>query len=239
MTDSVLIPDYTSECEELVQSGGCAQFETFAHVKKSIHFRTALLIRKRVMDIVLSSSALLFGLPLFLLVTLLVKLTSRGPVFFAQERVGLNGTKFTLFKFRSMVDGAHMQRFDLEALNEMNGTIFKIKNDPRFTPIGRLLRKTSLDELPQLWNVLKGDMSLVGPRPHASYEVKNYRESDWRRLSVKPGLTCYWQIQGRSLLDFDTCVQLDLRYIREMSWMTDIKILLKTLPAVISGKGAM
>jgi len=239
MTDSVLITDDTGRCEEFTRSGERIQFEEFVLVDETVHPGKAFLIQKRLMDIVLSSSALFFGLPLLLLVTLLVKLTSRGPVFFAQERVGLNRTKFTLFKFRSMIDGAHRQRHDLEVLNEMSGVIFKIKNDPRFTPIGRLLRKTSLDELPQLWNVLKGDMSLVGPRPHASYEVKNYRGPDWERLSVKPGLTCYWQIRGRSLLDFDTCVQLDLQYIREMSWMTDIKILLLTIPAVLSGNGAM
>lgn len=225
MNDSVLITDDATKYEE--------------HVPPDIHFRKAFLLQKRAMDMVLSLSALFFGSPLFILVILLVKLTSRGPVFFAQERVGLNGTRFTLFKFRSMIDGAHKQRQDLEVMNEVDGPIFKIKNDPRFTPIGRMLRKTSLDELPQLWNVLKGDMSLVGPRPHATYEAKNYRESDWSRLSVKPGLTCYWQIRGRSLLDFDTCIQMDLQYIREMSWTTDIKILLKTIPAVISGKGAM
>jgi lipopolysaccharide/colanic/teichoic acid biosynthesis glycosyltransferase len=239
MSDSILIKDDTGKCEDSAQSEVCLQLEEIVQAEDHIYAKRSFLIQKRVMDFVLSSAALFFGLPLFLLVTLLVKLTSRGPVFFAQERVGLEGTKFTLFKFRSMIDGAHRQRHDLESLNEMSGTIFKIKNDPRFSPIGRLLRKTSLDELPQLWNVLKGDMSLVGPRPHASYEVKNYRQSDWRRLLVKPGLTCYWQIQGRSLLDFDTCVQLDLQYIKEMSWATDIKILLKTLPAVISGKGAM
>jgi lipopolysaccharide/colanic/teichoic acid biosynthesis glycosyltransferase len=160
-------------------------------------------------------------------------------VFFLQERVGLNKRRFRLVKFRTMVVDAEQRLAGLESMNEVSGPVFKIKKDPRVTPIGRLLRKSSLDELPQLINVLKGDMSLVGPRPLA---VRDYRgiTKDWqrRRLSVMPGITCLWQVQGRSSIPFEQWMELDLQYIDNWSLLLDLKICLKTIPAVVSGNGA-
>jgi lipopolysaccharide/colanic/teichoic acid biosynthesis glycosyltransferase len=160
--------------------------------------------------------------PLFLIVSLWIKFTSPGPVFFVQERVGLNKRRFRLYKFRTMVLDAEQRQDELEDLNEVRGPVFKIKNDPRITPIGKFLRKTSMDELLQLFNVLKGDMSLVGPRP----------------LPVRPGITCLWQINGRSNVSFAKWMKLDMEYIDNWSLGLDLKILLKTIPAVLKGAGA-
>ncbi|HSU82406.1 MAG TPA: sugar transferase, partial [Thermoanaerobaculia bacterium] len=168
----------------------------------------------------------------------LVKLTSRGAVLYRQTRCGLNGRSFTLYKFRTMVADAHERRQEFLHLNEMNGPVFKLKSDPRVTRLGRLLRRFSLDELPQLWNVLRGDMSLVGPRPPIPEEVAQYQRWQRRRLAMKPGLTCLWQISGRNDVDFDRWMQLDLEYIDSWSPMLDLKILLKTVPVVLSGRGA-
>ena len=167
-----------------------------------------------------------------------IKLTSNGSVIFRQERIGLNGRTFTLYKFRTMLEDAHARRDEVNHLNEMTGPVFKAKSDPRVTAIGRVLRKFSLDELPQLWNVLKGDMSLVGPRPPIPEEVRSYHRWHRRRLSMKPGLTCLWQISGRNDIDFDRWMQLDLQYIDNWSPGLDVKILLRTIPAVLSGRGA-
>ena len=181
---------------------------------------------------------LLLATPVILFAALCIKLTSPGSVLFKQQRVGLNGRSFTLYKFRTMIADAHERRREVDHLNEMNGPVFKMKGDPRVTPIGRVLRKFSLDELPQLWNVLKGDMSLVGPRPPIPEEVASYHRWHRRRLSMKPGLTCLWQISGRNEIDFDRWMQLDLQYIDNWSPGLDLKILLRTIPAVLSGRGA-
>jgi exopolysaccharide biosynthesis polyprenyl glycosylphosphotransferase len=197
-----------------------------------------LLMAKRVMDVALSSLLLLLGLPVVAGIATLIKVTSQGNVLFRQTRCGLNGRIFTLYKFRTMVEDAEHRRRDLEHLNEMNGPVFKLRSDPRVTWLGRFLRRFSLDELPQFWNVLRGDMSLVGPRPPIPEEVARYQRWQRRRLSMKPGLTCLWQVSGRNQLDFDRWMQLDLEYIDSWSPLLDLKILLKTIPAVLSGRGA-
>lgn len=177
--------------------------------------------------------------PLFLAVALLIKLTSEGPVFFTQERLGLNKRRFRIFKFRTMVAGAEQKQAELEHLNEVEGPVFKIKCDPRVTLVGKVLRKTSIDELPQLLNVLKGEMSLVGPRPLPVRDYEGF-DQDWhrRRFSVRPGLTCLWQISGRSSISFDKWMELDMQYIDEWSLWLDLKILAGTIPAVLKGAGA-
>jgi exopolysaccharide biosynthesis polyprenyl glycosylphosphotransferase len=193
---------------------------------------------KRLLDIAISTSLLILAAPVILIASLGIKLSSPGSIFFKQKRVGLNGRSFTLYKFRTMIADAHLRRNEVDHLNEMNGPVFKAKGDPRVTPIGRILRKFSLDELPQLWNVLRGDMSLVGPRPPIPEEVESYHRWHRRRLSMKPGLTCLWQISGRNEIDFDRWMQLDLQYIDNWSPTLDFKILLRTIPAVLSGRGA-
>jgi exopolysaccharide biosynthesis polyprenyl glycosylphosphotransferase len=191
------------------------------------------------MDILFSLFLLVIFSPLFLVSAVLIKRSSPGPVFFAQERVGLNKRRFRLYKFRTMIPDAERKLAELECFNELSGPVFKIKNDPRITPIGKFLRKTSIDELPQLYNVLIGDMSLVGPR---ALPVRDYNgfDQDWhrRRFSVRPGITCLWQINGRNNIPFDQWMELDLEYIDNWSLWLDAKILLKTIPAVISGHGA-
>src|SRR5438067_5083383 len=196
------------------------------------------LAMKRLLDIGISLAILGIALPVITLVALAIKLTSPGSVFFKQARLGLNGRKFTLYKFRTMIEDAHERRGEVEHLNEMTGPVFKAKSDPRVTPVGRILRRFSLDELPQLWNVLRGDMSLVGPRPPIPEEVAEYHRWHRRRLSMKPGLTCLWQISGRNNVDFDRWMQMDLQYIDNWSPSLDLKILLRTIPAVLSGRGA-
>jgi exopolysaccharide biosynthesis polyprenyl glycosylphosphotransferase len=193
---------------------------------------------KRITDILISFIALVLAAPALLIVGLLVKLTSRGPIIFKQTRVGAGGKPFTCYKFRSMCQNAETIRTQFLHLNEVSGPVFKIKDDPRMTPIGRFIRKFSLDELPQLVNVLRGEMSIVGPRPPVPNEVATYNARQQRRLSVKPGLTCLWQINGRSNIGFDRWVELDILYIETMSFWNDIKIILKTFPAVITGRGA-
>ena len=198
------------------------------------------MMAKQIIDFA-GACALLIGLsPFFLLTALLVKLTSPGPVFFRQQRSGLNGSPFTLYKFRTMVTNAEQFKHELEAMNEMTGPVFKVTNDPRITKFGRFLRKYSLDEWPQLINVARGEMSLVGPRPLPVDEVKRFNDlAHRRRLSVKPGLTCIWQVTGRNKIsDFKDWVRLDLEYIDGWSLWLDFKILLLTVPAVLRGKGA-
>jgi len=193
---------------------------------------------KRVVDIAASVFLLLALAPVFLLAAVAVKLTSRGPLFYVQDRVGKDGRVFHLAKFRSMRDGAHMEIDDLRHLNQLDGPVFKIKDDPRITPAGRFMRKYSIDELPQLVHVLTGKMSLVGPRPPLPAEVATYNEWHRQRLLVKPGVTCIWQVSGRSDLDFQTWVSLDVEYIRTWRPWLDFVILLRTVPAVITAKGA-
>jgi len=193
---------------------------------------------KRLVDITLSIVAIILLAPVFGLIALLIKLTSKGPVFFTQERIGYNRRRFKMIKFRTMINGAEKMQDELQALNEADGPAFKISNDPRVTKIGKWLRKTSLDELPQLFNVLKGDMSLVGPRPLPVRDVDGIDER-WqkRRFSMRPGLTCLWQINGRHKVSFDEWMKLDLEYIDRWSIKLDIEILLKTLPTVVKATG--
>ena len=194
---------------------------------------------KRGMDIVLSAVALILLTPWFLIIAAAIKLSSPGPVFYEWNVVGWNKKPFKSWKFRTMVVGADKMKDQLAHLNEMSGPVFKITNDHRITPIGRFLRKFSLDELPQLFSVLKGDMSLVGPRPVFPKELKGYDSWQRRKLSIKPGLTCLWQVNGRNKIhDFNDWAKMDLEYIDNWSLWLDIKILLKTIPAVMSGKGA-
>jgi len=197
-------------------------------------------IVKQVLDFFGALVLLTLSSPVFLGVALAIKLTSPGPVFFRQQRSGINGSPFMLYKFRTMVTNAEQFKHELEARNEMKGPVFKVTNDPRVTRIGKRLRRYSLDELPQLWNVLRGDMSLVGPRPLPVDEVKRFNDlAHRRRLSVKPGLTCLWQISGRNQIsDFKDWVRLDLEYIDNWSLWLDLKILVKTVPAVFGGQGA-
>ena len=196
-------------------------------------------VLKRAIDLVVSFLALLVLFPFFIVIAILIKMTSKGPVFFIQKRVGYNGQHFSFYKFRSMYVDAERRKAALMAQNESgDGVIFKMKNDPRITPIGRIMRRTSIDELPQFLNVLFGDMSLVGPRPPLPQEVELYTLEDRKRLNVKPGLTCLWQIKGRSDIPFKEQVKLDKEYIRSQSLIQDLWILLRTIPAIVSGRGA-
>jgi len=197
------------------------------------------LFLKRLIDIVGSGLGILILIPVFLIIGILIKLEDpKGSVFFSQKRNGLNGKEFNMYKFRSMVHNAEDLLESLMSKNEMDGPVFKIKDDPRITKIGKFIRKTSLDELPQLFNVLKGDMSLVGPRPPIPREVIQYNKYQYQRLLVKPGITCYWQISGRNNIDFDEWVELDLKYIKERNLFKDIYIILMTLPVLLGDKNA-
>jgi exopolysaccharide biosynthesis polyprenyl glycosylphosphotransferase len=195
---------------------------------------------KRTLDIGISFVLLVMLAPLFAAVALLIKLESGGQVLFRQERIGLNKRRFLIYKFRTMIQGADKMMSELEMLNEVAGPVFKIKNDPRCTRFGKLLRRASIDELPQLFNVLKGDMSLVGPRPLPTRDFEGFNE-DWqrRRFSIRPGITCLWQINGRSSISFEKWMQLDLQYMDEWSLWLDVKILARTIPAVLKGSGAV
>jgi exopolysaccharide biosynthesis polyprenyl glycosylphosphotransferase len=196
------------------------------------------LLLKRVGDVVLSAVSLVLLFPLLLAIAAAIRITSPGNVLFRQTRCGLGGRKFTLYKFRSMVNNAEQLRAELHQLNESDGPTFKISDDPRITPVGRILRRFSLDELPQLCNILRGDMSFVGPRPAIPDEVEKYESWQRRRLRMRPGLTCIWVLEGRSNVNFQRWVQLDLAYIDNWSLWLDCKIFLRTIPIVISGKGA-
>ncbi|MGA8150805.1 MAG: sugar transferase [Terriglobales bacterium] len=200
------------------------------------------MVIKRALDFSLSLLLLIALAPVLLLAAILIKLTSPGPVFFVQKRIGLNKRIFNIFKFRTMVINAEEKLGEIEHLNEVSGPVFKIKNDPRITPVGKLLRKTSIDELPQLFNVVSGDMSLVGPRPLQlrDYELFTGGGEDWQRcrFSVRPGITCLWQVNGRSSLPFHKWMELDLQYVRNWSLWLDLQILAKTIPAVLRGSGA-
>jgi exopolysaccharide biosynthesis polyprenyl glycosylphosphotransferase len=193
---------------------------------------------KRLLDIIGGTFALALAGPVMLLVAIAIRLESRGPIFFKQVRAGRNGRKFTMLKFRSMVVDAEKRKAELAHLNEMSGPVFKIRRDPRVTRVGAFIRKTSLDELPQLFNIVWGDMSLVGPRPPLPSEVEQYKPWQRRRLSVKPGLTGLWQVSGRNDIDFEEWMKLDLRYIDDWSLWLDVKILLRTVPAVFLKTGA-
>ena len=196
------------------------------------------LLFKRAVDVIVSILSLVVLSPLLLILSLLVKLTSKGPVLFRQVRCGLGGRQFVLLKFRSMVVNADELLADLSELNEAEAPLFKMRNDPRCTKLGRWMRMFSMDELPQLWNILRGDMSLVGPRPPLPQEVEQYQPWQRRRLRMRPGLTCLWALEGRSQLRFERLTRLDLLYIDNWSVWLDLKILLKTIPTVLSGRGA-
>ena len=200
------------------------------------HDEVRLLV-KRLTDFFIALASLVLLSPFMVLIAILIRITSPGPAIFRQERCGLNGRRFMFYKFRSMCDNAEELRATLEELNEKK-TVFKIRNDPRLTNIGRWLRKFSVDELPQLWNVLRGDMSLVGPRPPLPDEVKMYERWQRRRLRMRPGLTCLWAISGRDSVDFETWMKMDMQYIDQWSLALDWKILVRTIPRVLMGKGA-
>ena len=195
-------------------------------------------ISKRAIDIIGAGSGLLLLSPVIAIVACAVKFTSKGPIFFSQKRVGKNGKLFDMYKFRSMVVNAEELKEKLAHQNEMSGPMFKMKDDPRVTKVGKFIRKTSLDELPQLWNVLKGDMSLVGPRPSLPKEVKQFEEWMYKRLTVKPGLTCYWQVSGRNNIDFEDWMKLDISYVEDRNLWIDIKLIFKTVFVLFGDKNA-
>lgn len=207
---------------------------SFATVRHS----RAQLGAKRLIDILVSFAFLVLTAPVLAIAAALIKLDSAGPVFFRQQRCGLYGRTFTMLKLRTMYEDAEARRAEIEHLNEQDGPVFKIANDPRVTRVGRFLRRYSVDELPQLWNVLLGHMSLVGPRPPIPGEVDQYRLSQRRRLSMRPGITCLWQVQGRNAIGFDEWVRLDLEYIDQWSLAEDLRILARTVPVVLGGRGA-
>lgn len=211
------------------------QWQRYAH----FNTRNGGLMAKRLFDIVVSATVLVLLSPILLLLALLIRLDSPGPIFFPQVRMGKQGKVFTMWKFRSMYIDAEQRKAMLLKFNEMKGgVLFKMKNDPRTTRVGKLLRKFSMDELPQFWNVLVGDMSLVGPRPPLPNEVVNYSPYQRQRLEVTPGITCIWQVSGRSEIPFHQQVEMDLQYIATQSFVGDIVLLLKTVPAVLKGRGA-
>ena len=195
-------------------------------------------ISKRTLDIIASIIGLILLSPIIAVVAILIKLESEGPIIFSQKRIGLNGKEFKMYKFRSMVQNAEELKEKLKKQNEMSGPMFKMKNDPRVTKVGKFIRKTSIDELPQLINVLKGDMSLVGPRPSLPKEVKEFKPWMLRRLEVKPGLTCYWQVSGRNNIDFEDWMKLDIKYVEERNFFTDIKLIFKTVFVLFGDKNA-
>lgn len=193
---------------------------------------------KRVFDIIASLTGLIILSPVLLITSIAIKIEDKGPVIFSQERVGRNGKTFKMYKFRSMYTNAEEILKELKDLNEADGPVFKMKNDPRITKVGRFIRKYSIDELLQLINIIRGDMSVVGPRPALPKEVAEYDEFAKQRLLVKPGLSCYWQISGRSDIGFEQWMKLDVKYIKEMGILTDLKIILLTIPAVLKGEGS-
>ncbi len=193
---------------------------------------------KRITDVAIASTVLLVVSPVIAVAALGIALVSPGSPFFQQERVGKDGRRFKLYKLRTMIDGAHLNHDEMRALSDVAGPVLKVRDDPRLHRLGKLLRRTSIDELPNLLNVLRGDLSLVGPRPPLLCEVLSYDDFARRRLSVKPGITCLWQVSGRSKVAFDEWMRLDNRYIDTWTPLGDLAILLKTIPAVIRGEGA-
>lgn len=223
----------------MAKPGSTATVEINRHHRVAVNNKKGYLIAKRIMDICGALIGLICLSWLFLIVALLIKLEDpKGPVFFKQVRVGKDGKEFYMYKFRSMVTNAEELLESLLHLNEVTGAMFKMKDDPRVTKVGKFIRKTSIDELPQLWNVLKGDMSLVGPRPPLPREVAQYTEYHKQRLLVTPGCTGLWQVSGRNDLGFNEMVELDLKYIRERSILYDLKIILKTIKIMIKPNSA-
>ena len=205
--------------------------------ESSMEFRLYGVI-KRLIDVICSFLGVVVLSPLFIIIAIIIKITSKGPVLFSQKRVGKDGKEFDMYKFRSMVVNAEELKEKLAEQNEMSGPMFKMKDDPRVTNVGKFIRKTSIDELPQLWNVLKGDMSLVGPRPSLPKEVAQFEDWMHKRLEVKPGLTCYWQVSGRNNIDFEDWMKLDIKYVEERSTWIDIKLIFKTVFVLFGDKNA-
>jgi exopolysaccharide biosynthesis polyprenyl glycosylphosphotransferase len=232
MNTSILLQKTSNISVEYIEDSSFIIFKPVRHSSE-------MLFIKRLIDIVLSGILIILCVPLWIIVSFLIKRGSPGPVLYIQERVGKNGRLFPMYKFRSMVMDADKMQVHLTHLNEMDGPVFKIKDDPRLTRIGKLLRRTSLDELPQLFNVLVGTMSLVGPRPPILKEVLMYHPWQRKRLSVTPGVTCLWQVTGRNEIKFDEWMKLDMQYIDNWSLLLDIKILFMTIKAVISRRGAL
>lgn len=195
-------------------------------------------VSKRALDFTAALLGLILLSPIFLIVSILIKLESEGEVIFSQTRIGFNGKEFKMYKFRSMVKNAEELKAKLAAQNEMSGPMFKMKDDPRVTKVGKFIRKTSIDELPQLINVLKGDMSLVGPRPSLPKEVEKFEPWMLQRLEVKPGLTCYWQVSGRNNIDFEDWMKLDLQYVEDRNFLLDLKLIFKTFFVLFGDKNA-
>lgn len=214
------------------------KIETTQEIADYLRKRKKYFIIKRSIDIIFSILALIILTPLLIVTTIAIKIDSKGNIIFSQLRTGKNGKPFIMYKFRSMYAGAETKRNDLISQNEMDGPVFKITNDPRITKVGRFIRSYSIDELPQLINVIRGEMSLVGPRPLATYETEKFTEEEMMRHLVKPGLTCYWQVSGRNKVSFREWIEMDMKYIKEMSIKTDFKIILLTFKAVIMKKGA-
>jgi lipopolysaccharide/colanic/teichoic acid biosynthesis glycosyltransferase len=208
-------------------------------VRKDWHKKSRLYeISKRLLDIIGASLGIIVFTPLMTIASIAIKLDSKGPVLFAQRRCGRGGKVFKMYKFRSMVNNAEDMREELESKNEVSGPVFKIRKDPRVTRVGRIIRKTSIDELPQFINVLKGEMSLVGPRPPIDKEVESYTLYQKQRMLIKPGLTCIWQVSGRNSIDFERWVELDLKYIRERNFWLDVKLILKTFSVLLGDENA-
>jgi lipopolysaccharide/colanic/teichoic acid biosynthesis glycosyltransferase len=230
--------DYPSDA--VIDASHLRTWQTFVDTSDTVEVSLrSYLIAKRILDLAIALPVLIVLSPVLLLVAFLVKISDRGPVFFSQTRVGKGGHEFTCYKFRSMVANAEVLKAQLLNRNHHgDNRTFKIPRDPRITWIGRILRKTSIDELPQLWNVVRGEMSLVGPRPPVPSEVNLYSDRDRRRLNVQPGITCIWQVSGRGNLPFSEQVRLDLEYIQNRSLALDTKLLLLTIPAVLTGRGA-
>jgi lipopolysaccharide/colanic/teichoic acid biosynthesis glycosyltransferase len=193
---------------------------------------------KRTIDLIGSIAGIIILSPVFIITAITIKLDSKGPVFYVQHRVGKDGKLFKMLKFRSMCSDAEQQLQSLKAKNEMSGPMFKMRNDPRITMVGRFIRRTSIDELPQLFNVLKGDMTLVGPRPNLPWEVAKFSAYYRQKLTVKPGLTCYWQVRGRSSVGFDEWMELDLKYIEERSTLNDIGLICRTVKVLFGDENA-
>lgn len=229
MVDTIARPVY--KVAE-VNYNRCNMLEIYR--KKSAVYKLA----KRVMDVVLSSVALVVLSPIFLITAVVIKLEDNGPVFFVQQRAGKDLKPFNIYKFRSMYINADEKLNEMMKNNEQTGHAFKIKNDPRITKVGKVIRRFSIDELPQLINIIKGDMSIVGPRPLLQFQMEECNTYEKQRLIVQPGLTCYWQIGGRANIKWEEWVELDLDYIEDMSLWTDIKMIIRTIPAVVDSEGA-
>lgn len=207
-------------------------------LKEQMDNRRLYELVKRVVDIICSLVGLIVLIPILFVVAIMIKIESKGPIIFAQDRVGKDGKLFKMYKFRSMVSNAEEIKENLESMNERTGPMFKIKNDPRITHIGRIIRKASIDELPQLVNILKGEMSIVGPRPSLPKEVAAFDGWMMQRLTVKPGLTCYWQVGGRNDIEFDEWMKLDIKYVQERKLIVDAKLILKTFYVLLGDKNA-